>query len=63
VLEGCHDAGIAAFDPVAWCYEGGRLTISARRGHEVALVSEREGQWRRDPEVGATLVLRKVTPP
>src|SRR4051794_25930039 len=34
VLEGCHDAGIAAFDPVAWRYEGGRLTITARRGHE-----------------------------
>jgi len=60
LLEGCRDAGLAAFDPVAWRYEGGRLTITARRGHEVTLISERPGQWRRDPEVGAMLVLRKV---
>jgi hypothetical protein len=61
LLDGCRDAGLRAFDPVAWRYEGGRLTLTARRGHEVTLVSEREGQWRRDPEVGATLILRKAT--
>ena len=63
LLDGCRDAGLRAFDPVAWRYEGGRLTLTARRGHEVTLVSEREGQWRRDPEVGATLILRKATAP
>jgi hypothetical protein len=62
LLEGCRDAGLAAFDPVSWRYEGGRLTITARRGHEVTLVSERQGHWRRDPEVGAMLVLRKTAP-
>jgi hypothetical protein len=62
LLEGCRDAGLAAFDPVSWRYEGGRLTLTARRGHEVTLISERAGQWRRDPEVGAMLVLRKTTP-
>jgi hypothetical protein len=36
--------------------------VTSRRGHEVTLVSERQGHWRRDPEVGATLILRKVTP-
>jgi hypothetical protein len=61
LLEGCRDAGLAAFDPVSWRYEGGRLTLTARRGHEVTLISERQGHWRRDPEVGAMLVLRKVT--
>jgi hypothetical protein len=63
LLEGCRDLGLAAFDPVAWRYEAGRLTITARRGHEVTLISERDGYWRRDPEVGATLILRKVETP
>jgi hypothetical protein len=63
LVEGCRDAGLAAFDPVSWRYEGGRLTITARRGHEVTLISERAGQWRRDPEVGAMLVLRRAPAP
>ena len=60
VLDGCRDSGLAAFDPVAWHYEGGRLTLVARHGHEVMLVSERDGLWRRDPEIGSALVLRKA---
>lgn len=60
VLEGCRDPGLSAFDPVAWSYAAGRLTLVARRGHEVTMISERDGQWRRDPEIGATLVLRKA---
>jgi hypothetical protein len=63
ILDGCRDLGLAAFDPVAWRYEGGRLTLTARRGHEVTLISERDGHWRRDPEVGATLILRKMASP
>ena len=62
LVEGCRDAGLRSFDPVAWRYDGGRLTLTARRGHEVTLISEREGQWRRDPEVGTTLILRKAAP-
>jgi Protease inhibitor Inh len=63
LLEGCRDQGLRTFDPLAWRYEGGRLTLTSRRGHEVTLVSERPGHWRRDPEVGATLVLRKMAGP
>jgi Protease inhibitor Inh len=63
LLDGCRDPGLLVFNPAAWRYEGGRLILTARRGHEVTLVSEREGQWRRDPEVGATLVLRKAPGP
>jgi Protease inhibitor Inh len=63
VLDGCRDLGLATFDPVAWRYEAGRLTLTARRGHEVTLISERENHWRRDPEVGATLILRKMQAP
>ena len=62
LIEGCHDNGLHAFDPVAWRYGAGRLTLEARRGHEVTLISERDRQWRRDPDVGATLVLRKAEP-
>jgi hypothetical protein len=62
LLEGCRDQGLRAFDPLTWRYEGGRLTLTARRGHEVTLISERDGRWRRDPEVGATLILRKAGP-
>ena len=63
LLDGCRDRGLAAFDPVSWRYEAGRLTITARRGHEVTLISERDGLWRRDPEIGMTLILRKMTEP
>ena len=63
MMEGCRDLGLTVFDPVAWRYEAGRLTLTSRRGHEVTLISERDGHWHRDPEVGATLVLRKVPAP
>jgi Protease inhibitor Inh len=63
LLEGCRDQGLRTFDPLTWHYEGGRLTLTSRRGHHVTLVSERPGQWRRDPEVGATLILRKMAAP
>ncbi len=59
--EGCGD-GLALFNPTTWRYEAGRLTLTAQRGHEVTLISESEGHWRRDPEIGATLILRKVSP-
>jgi hypothetical protein len=48
LLEECHDNGLRVFDPAAWHYEAGRLTLQARRGHQVAFTSEREGQGRRD---------------
>ncbi len=63
LLDGCRDLGLVAFDPIAWRSEAGRLTLTARRGHEVTLISERDGHWRRDPEVGATLILRKLQAP
>jgi hypothetical protein len=62
LLDGCHDNGLQIFDPVAWRYEAGRLTLQARKGHQVTLISERDGQWRRDPDVGAMLMLRKAGP-
>ncbi len=62
VQEGCRDPGLALFDPTAWHYEAGRLTLVARRGHSVELIPVGEGRWRRDPEIGTTFVLRRVEP-
>jgi len=57
----CDDTGLTIFDPAGWRYQGGRLSLVARRGHTVELVFE-NGQWRKDPAVGAPLLMRKVAP-
>lgn len=57
----CPDTGLTIFDPVGWRYVDGRLTLVARRGHGTDLVFE-NGQWRKDPAVGAPLLMRKLTP-
>jgi hypothetical protein len=62
LAEGCRDGGLAMFDPVSWRYASGRLTLVARRGHEVGLVPVPGRRWRRDPETGTTFVLRRVEP-
>lgn len=62
LADGCRDGGLAMFDPVSWRYEAGRLTLVARRGHEVGLVAVPGQRWRRDPETGTTFVLRRVEP-
>lgn len=57
----CQDTGLTIFDPVGWRYAAGRLALVARKGHSVELVFE-NGQWRKDPAVGAPLLLRKLAP-
>jgi hypothetical protein len=57
----CGDTGLTIFDPAGWRYASGRLTLVARKGHSVELVFE-NGQWRKDPAVGAPLLLRKAAP-
>ncbi|MFJ5368737.1 AprI/Inh family metalloprotease inhibitor [Bosea sp. CER48] len=57
----CQDTGLTIFDPTGWRYAGGRLTLVARRGHGTDLVFE-NGQWRKDPPVGAPLLMRRLTP-
>jgi hypothetical protein len=59
--SGCQDTGLTIFDPVGWRYSAGRLTLVARKGHGVDLVFE-NSQWRKDPPVGAPLLLRKLAP-
>jgi len=63
LMPGCRDSGIAVFDPVAWRFANGHMTLKARRGHAVNLVPTGDGRWRRDPDIGATFVLRRVEPP
>lgn len=58
--EPCSDTGLKTFSPVGWRYEDGRLWLVARRGHELTLVAERDGVWRKDPPSGALLTLRRV---
>ncbi|MCV9936646.1 protease inhibitor Inh/omp19 family protein [Boseaceae bacterium BT-24-1] len=55
----CPDTGLTIFSPIAWRYEAGRLELIARKGHKVELVFE-GGQWRKDPAVGAPLMLKKL---
>jgi len=55
----CPDTGLTIFSPIAWRYESGRLELIARKGHKVELVFE-GGQWRKDPAVGASLMLKKL---
>ncbi|WP_313901575.1 AprI/Inh family metalloprotease inhibitor [Methylobacterium sp. J-076] len=62
LLPGCQDEGMEVFNPVRWHYAGGRLTLTAKRGHTIGLVPNGDGGWRRDPEVGTTLVLRRAEP-
>lgn len=57
----CADTGITIFDPAGWRYEAGRLSLLARKGHSVDLVFE-DGLWRKDPAVGAPLMLRRLQP-
>ncbi|MCJ2084038.1 AprI/Inh family metalloprotease inhibitor [Methylobacterium sp. J-090] len=63
VLDGCRDSGLSVFDPVSWQFARGRLVLNARRGHTVNLIPTGDGRWRRDPEVGVTFVLRRITTP
>jgi hypothetical protein len=55
----CSDTGLTIFDPAGWRYAAGRLSLIARKGHSVELVFE-NGQWRKDPAVGAPLLLKKL---
>lgn len=57
----CQDTGLTIFDPAGWRYVAGRLALVARKGHTTELVFE-NGQWRKDPAVGAPLMMRKLSP-
>lgn len=62
LLPGCRDEGMEVFNPVSWRFADGRMTVVAKRGHSIDFVPNGDGGWRRDPETGVTLVLRRATP-
>jgi len=55
----CPDVGLVAFDPIGWQLVGNRLKLLARKGHDLSLVFEPDGAWRKDPPTGSTLILKK----
>jgi len=60
LAPGCRDQGIVVFDPVAWQIVGGRLVLTARKGHSTHLDQQSDGTWTKDPKEGASLSLKKM---
>ncbi len=55
----CRDQGIVIFDPTAWRIIGGRLVLTARKGHTAQLDLQADGTWLKDPKDGKSLSLKK----
>ncbi|WP_245257504.1 AprI/Inh family metalloprotease inhibitor [Methylocapsa acidiphila] len=60
LAPGCRDQGIVIFDPVGWQIGGGRLTLTARKGHSTHLDQQPDGTWLKDPKEGKGLSLKKM---
>jgi hypothetical protein len=56
----CRDQGIVIFDPAAWALVGGRLVLTARKGHATHLDHQADGSWLKDPKEGKSLSLKKM---
>ena len=57
----CRDNGIVIFDPQSWSYVGGKLRLTARKGHSAAFEHMVDGTWQKDPkEGGKPLGFRKM---
>jgi hypothetical protein len=57
----CRDNGFVIFDPQTWSYAGGKLRLTARKGHAAAFEHGIDGTWQKDPkEGGKPLGFRKM---
>ena len=56
----CRDQGIVVFDPVGWQMVGGKLVLTARKGHTTELESHEDGSWMNDAKKGKTLSLKRI---
>lgn len=56
----CRDQGIIIFDPVGWQLVGGRLVLTARKGHTAKFDYQLDGTWLKDPKDGKRLSLKKM---
>ena len=55
----CRDQGLVIFDPSSWQIVGGRLVLTARKGHKAHLDLQQDGTWTKDPQEGKGLILKK----
>lgn len=55
----CRDQGLVIFDPAGWQIVGGRLVLTARKGHKTHLDLQQDGTWTKDPQEGKSLILKK----
>jgi hypothetical protein len=61
LTEACTDRGLVIFSPTIWRYEGGRIVLIARKGHEIRFAWDEAGKrWRKDPPSGAELYLQRL---
>ena len=56
----CRDQGIVIFDPVGWEVAGGKLVLTARKGHTTELDTQEDGSWMNDPKKGKALSLKRI---
>lgn len=57
----CRDNGFVIFDPQSWSYVGGKLRLTARKGHSAMFDHAPDGTWQKDPkEGGKPLGFRKM---
>jgi hypothetical protein len=56
----CRDQGIVIFDPMGWQLLGGRLVLTARKGHTTHLDLQQNSTWAKDPKEGKGLSLKKL---
>jgi len=55
----CRDQGMVIFDPAGWEIVGGRLVLTARKGHKTHLDRQDDGTWTKDPQEGKQLILKR----
>ncbi len=56
----CRDQGIVIFDPIGWQMEGGKMVLTARKGHTTTLDLQEDGTWMNDPKKGKALSLKRI---
>ena len=56
----CRDQGIVIFDPVGWEVVGGKLVLTARKGHTTELDTQEDGSWMNEPKKGKSLSLKRI---
>jgi hypothetical protein len=57
----CRDQGLVIYDPVGWAFNGGKLTLYARKGHATGFLISPDGIWLKDAsEGGKPLGLKRI---